>query len=153
MIALTGIVFSLAFVMVQFSAVAYSPRLAGSHAVRLSGTPSVSSPSGAAGLRSVSSAIPKARCVWSFHIRVGKIKLHLPLEEIRYCGATSIQVMRRMRALITDLMTVLPAERHPALEHQLERLNSTVARSFADEQDKLDASTTDRQGLGVPRKS
>ncbi|HVN90224.1 MAG TPA: hypothetical protein VMT61_10460 [Candidatus Binataceae bacterium] len=80
-------------------------------------------------------------------------QLHLPLEEIRYCGATSIQVMRRMRALITDLMTVLPAERHPALEHQLERLNSTVARSFADEQDKLDASTTDRQGLGVPRKS
>ncbi len=79
--------------------------------------------------------------------------LHLAFEEIRYCGATSIQVMRRMRALMNDLIAVLPAERHKDLEHQLERLNATIARSFQDEEDKLDASAEDRQGLGVPRKT
>jgi len=77
--------------------------------------------------------------------------LHLAFEEIRFCGATSIQVMRRMRALISDLIAALPPERHRALEHHRERLNATIARSFADEEDKLDASMEDRQGLGVPR--
>ena len=77
--------------------------------------------------------------------------LHLAFEEIRFCGATSIQVMRRMRALISDLIAALPPERHLALEHHRERLNTTIARAFADEEDKLDASVEDRQGLGVPR--
>lgn len=77
--------------------------------------------------------------------------LHLAFEEIRFCGATSIQVMRRMRALISDLIAALPFERHAALEHHRERLNATIVRSFADEEDKFDASLEDRQGLGVPR--
>lgn len=76
--------------------------------------------------------------------------LRLGLEEIRLCGATSVQVMRRMRALVSDLIVAVPRERHPALEHQGERLNATIARSFADDEEKLEASTEDRQGLGVP---
>ena len=76
--------------------------------------------------------------------------LRLALEEIRFCGATSFQVMRRMRAMISDLIAVLAAERHPALQHHLERLNVTIARTFADEEEKLEASVEDRQGLGVP---
>jgi uncharacterized membrane protein len=76
--------------------------------------------------------------------------LRLAFDEIRFCGATSVQVMRRMRALISDLIVALPQERHPALEHQRERLNATVARSFADDEEKLEASVEDRQGLGIP---
>jgi uncharacterized membrane protein len=77
--------------------------------------------------------------------------LRLAFEEIRFCGATSVQVMRRMRAMISDLIAALPQERHAVLEHHRERLNATIARSFADEEEKLEASVEDRQGLGVPR--
>jgi uncharacterized membrane protein len=76
--------------------------------------------------------------------------LRLAFEEIRLCGATSVQVMRRMRALISDLIAALPRERHPALEHQRARLDAAIARSFADEEEKLEASVDDRQGLGIP---
>ena len=37
--------------------------------------------------------------------------LVLAFDEIRYCGASSIQVMRRMRALLQDLMAHVPPER------------------------------------------
>ncbi len=75
--------------------------------------------------------------------------LRLAFDEIRFCGATSVQVMRRMRAVINDLIATLPQERHPALEHQRARLNGTIARSFADDEEKLEASMEDRQGLGI----
>ena len=77
--------------------------------------------------------------------------LRLAFDEIRFCGATSVQVMRRMRAMISDLIATLPQERHAAIEHHRERLNATIARSFADQEEKLEASVEDRQGLGVPR--
>ena len=53
--------------------------------------------------------------------------------------------------MISDLIATLPREPHAALEHHRERLNATIARSFADEEEKLEASVEDRQGLGVPR--
>jgi uncharacterized membrane protein len=76
----------------------------------------------------------------------------LAFEEIRYSGATSVQIMRRMRALISDLTSALPKERHPALRHYRERLDSTIARSFEDAEEKLAASIEDPQDLGVPRR-
>jgi uncharacterized membrane protein len=75
--------------------------------------------------------------------------LLLALDEIRSCGANSVQVMRRMNALIKNLGQVLPAERHAALRRWEERLQGTVARSFADAVEKHDASVADRQGLGI----
>ena len=75
----------------------------------------------------------------------------LAFDEIRYCGATSVQVMRRMRALAADLIQALPPERHPALLRYRERLDATIAKSFGDAEDKKDALVEDRQGLGVPR--
>jgi uncharacterized membrane protein len=74
--------------------------------------------------------------------------LRLALDEIRFYGATSIQVMRRMRALVTELISILPEERRAALWDWQERLQSTVERSFSDHDDKLEASVGDRQGLG-----
>jgi len=78
--------------------------------------------------------------------------LGLALDEIRFYGATSIQVMRRMKALVNELISILPEERQPALRHWQERLEFTVERSFVDQFDKLDASAEDRQGLGSTRR-
>jgi len=78
--------------------------------------------------------------------------LLLAFDEIRFYGATSVQVMRRMTALLSDLIAVLPAERHAALKHWQDRLASTVARSFVDAEEKQQAAVEDRQGLGVPRR-
>ena len=77
--------------------------------------------------------------------------LRLAFDEIRFCGATSVQVMRRMRALISDLIDVSPKVRHEALRHHQKRLDSTIARSFVDIEERLEATIEDRQGLGVPR--
>jgi uncharacterized membrane protein len=77
--------------------------------------------------------------------------LTLGLEEIRLYGATSIQVMRRMEAMLADLMATLPPERQAALRYCQQRLDSTISRSFADDADKREASIEDRQGLGAPR--
>ena len=78
--------------------------------------------------------------------------LRLAFDEIRYCGARSVQVMRRMNALVNDLSSRLPEDRHEALRHWEERLQTTIARSFDDVEEKREASVEDRQGLGVPRK-
>ena len=78
--------------------------------------------------------------------------LRLAFDEIRYCGAHSVQVMRRMKALVKDLSLRLPEDRSPALRHWEERLQNTIARSFDDAEEKQEASVEDRQGLGVPRR-
>jgi uncharacterized membrane protein len=75
--------------------------------------------------------------------------LRLSLDEIRYCGASSVQVMRRMNALIRNLIEVSPRERHAALRRWEKRLQGTVERTFTDKDEKLDASMADRQGLGI----
>jgi uncharacterized membrane protein len=77
--------------------------------------------------------------------------LRLAFDEIRYYGANSVQVMRRMKALVSEMMSVLPKERYAALKYWQERLKSTVDKSFRDSQEKLDASVEDRQGLGISR--
>jgi uncharacterized membrane protein len=74
--------------------------------------------------------------------------LLLALDEIRAYGADSVQVMRRMKALIKNLADVLPAKRQPALHYWERRLQGLIARSFDDAQEKQDASVADRQGLG-----
>jgi uncharacterized membrane protein len=79
--------------------------------------------------------------------------LRLAFDEIRLYGASSVQVMRRMKALVTELIEVLPEERRPALQKWQERLRSTVDRSFSDQQDKLEASVADRQGFGSSRRN
>jgi uncharacterized membrane protein len=75
--------------------------------------------------------------------------LVLAFDEIRYCGANSIQVMRRMRALLQDLQMQVPAERRPALLYYLERVDKGIGRTFEDQDDRRDALDPDRQGLGL----
>jgi len=77
--------------------------------------------------------------------------LRLSFDEICAYGATSVQVMRRMNALVADLTNAVPDQRRPALKHWGVRLKERVARSFPDIEERMDASKEDRQGLGVPR--
>jgi uncharacterized membrane protein len=79
--------------------------------------------------------------------------LRLALDEIRYYGAESVQVMRRMKALIKNLTAVLPPERRAALQHWEERLQGSIKRSFAEPEERIAASVADRQGLGLGQAS
>jgi uncharacterized membrane protein len=79
--------------------------------------------------------------------------LVLAFDEIRLYGATSVQVMRRMNALLSELISVLPEERRPALDYWRERLQLTIQSTFRDREDVLDASHEDRQGLGSSRRN
>ena len=75
--------------------------------------------------------------------------LRLALDEIRTYGEGSVQVMRRMKALIANLLATLPPERHPALHQMEERLLGSIKRSFQDIEEQQIASVADRQGLGL----
>jgi len=75
--------------------------------------------------------------------------LQLAFHEILFCGATSVQVMRRMNALVADLALAVPKERRPKIEYWAGRLKTTIAHSFVDGEARLEALKEDRQGLGV----
>jgi uncharacterized membrane protein len=75
----------------------------------------------------------------------------LALDEIRYCGATSIQVMRRMRALLQDLTPQVLPDRRAALAPYLVRVEKGIRRDLHDADDQRDALEPDRQGLGLSR--
>ena len=79
--------------------------------------------------------------------------LNLAFDEISAYGATSVQVMRRMNALVSDLLQAVPVERRPALERWHGRLRRSVSASFHDAGQRAAASVEDRQGLGVPRRA
>jgi uncharacterized membrane protein len=102
--------------------------------------------------------------IGKYRDRDGKLRLIVPFptwddllllafDEIRSYGATSVQVMRRMNAVVNDLIGVVPEDRRPALRHWDVRLKTTIAHSFPDHEDRQEASKEDRQGLGMPRES
>jgi uncharacterized membrane protein len=72
----------------------------------------------------------------------------LALTELRQYGATSIQVARRMKAMLEHLIDRLPAERTSTLRRELAVLASSIARSFPDADDQRRANFGDLQGLG-----
>ena len=79
--------------------------------------------------------------------------LTLAFDEIRQYGATSVQVMRRLRSTLFDLAEAVPVlERRLAVQRYIEHLNLLVERHIADLQDQQMAMQEDRQGLGLSRK-
>lgn len=76
--------------------------------------------------------------------------LRLAFEEIRACGAGSVQVMRRMREAQNTLLAAVPETRQEAVRAALARLDATVDRSYSDPKERSDALVGDRQGLGLP---
>jgi uncharacterized membrane protein len=74
--------------------------------------------------------------------------VHLACDEIRLYGATSLQVVRRQRAMFDDLLTVTTAERAAVVRHQVVLLDRAVDRAFVDAGDRVEASHADSQGMG-----
>lgn len=75
--------------------------------------------------------------------------VHLTFTEIRFYGASNIQIARRLRASILDIMSALPGERHPALRQQLNLLDQMVEKSYVCSEDLALARIPDSQGLGA----
>jgi len=93
------------------------------------------------------------------HDRDGRLRLVFPtpawtdivdlaVVEIRQYGASSIQVARRLRAMLEHLIDRLPDARTAALAQELDLLERQVTRSFRDAEDRRRANTADFQGLG-----
>ena len=74
--------------------------------------------------------------------------VHLACTEIRLCGAESIQVARRLRAMLENLVKTLPEQRHPALRQELNLLDRTVEKAYVLVDDLALARVPDSQGLG-----
>jgi uncharacterized membrane protein len=74
--------------------------------------------------------------------------LTLGVTEIREYGSSSIQVARRMRAMLEELRDEVRPEYRPAVEEELARLDVTVKRTFANSVDLDRANTADPQGIG-----
>jgi uncharacterized membrane protein len=74
--------------------------------------------------------------------------VHLALVEIRYYGASNIQIARRLRAMIVNLANTLPAVRHAALRQEFELLDRTLEKLYVFPEDLALARIADSQGLG-----
>ncbi len=74
--------------------------------------------------------------------------VHLAFAEIRACGSNNMQIVRRLRAMIENLMQTLPAHRHPALQQELSLLDREIEKHFAYPEELSLARIADSQGLG-----
>jgi uncharacterized membrane protein len=68
--------------------------------------------------------------------------------EIRHYGRDSIQVQRRLRAMLEDLIETLQPQRAPILQEEIALLASSTKRTFHDLADQTLAETGDLQGIG-----
>jgi uncharacterized membrane protein len=74
--------------------------------------------------------------------------VELAVTEIRQFGGASIQVARRMRAMLENLIQTLPAERTVLLRQELELLRRSAERFFTEPEDRALAKVSDFQGVG-----
>jgi uncharacterized membrane protein len=72
----------------------------------------------------------------------------LAFTEIRSCGSNNLQIVRRMRAMIQNLLQTLPRTRHEALLRQLSLLDREIERVFIYPEELKLARIADAQGLG-----
>jgi uncharacterized membrane protein len=74
--------------------------------------------------------------------------VHLAITEIRHFGGASIQIARRLRAMLENLIKTLPAERAPLLRQELNLLQRSTKRFFPETEDRALADVSDPQGVG-----
>jgi uncharacterized membrane protein len=74
--------------------------------------------------------------------------VHLAFSEIRSCGSNNLQIVRRLRAMIDNLIQTLPAQCHSALQEQLSLLDRDISRNFTYPEELALARIADSQGLG-----
>jgi uncharacterized membrane protein len=75
--------------------------------------------------------------------------VHLAFDEIRLAGAGSPQVTRRLKAVLTDLKSMVPPERAEILDLQLDLLANAAEASLNDDRDVAFALNDDREGIGA----
>ncbi len=76
--------------------------------------------------------------------------LILGVTEIREYGASSIQVLRRLSAMLEELHETVRPEHRAAVEQELARLDAVVTERWGRSVDLDRASTADGQGIGGP---
>jgi uncharacterized membrane protein len=76
--------------------------------------------------------------------------VELAFTEIRQYGGSSVQVVRRLRAILDDLRERAQPEHRAAIEGELARLDATVEEHWRDSVDLDLARTADGQGIGGP---
>jgi uncharacterized membrane protein len=74
--------------------------------------------------------------------------VNLAFCEIRICGANNMQVVRRLRAMIENLLQTLPTHRHAELKSQLDLLERDIRKHFSYPEDLELAGAGDVKGLG-----
>ena len=79
--------------------------------------------------------------------------VHISFREIRQFGSGCLQVARRLRAMIENLIQTLPEHRHAALRAELELLDRVIATQYAFPEDLALARIPDPQGLGGSSRS
>jgi uncharacterized membrane protein len=72
----------------------------------------------------------------------------LAVTEIRHFGRDSIQIVRRMRAMLENLIEVAPPHRAAALRAELRILNRGAENDFRDPEDRILAASADSLGVG-----
>lgn len=75
----------------------------------------------------------------------------LAVTEVRQYGSGSVQVARRLGAMLEDLVLALPRNRTAPLAEQLRLLRASIERSFQDPEDRVRAAVGDSQGIGGAR--
>jgi len=78
---------------------------------------------------------------WEDFVRLG-------VTEIRQYGGSSIQVARRLRGMLENLIETLPAERAEPLRQELKLLEKSAERFFQEPEDRALAEVSDSQGVG-----
>src|SRR5262249_39692192 len=81
------------------------------------------------------------------HSRLGGLRDPRGQRDRQY-GSGSFQVVRRLRAMLENLIASLPEIRRPPLEVQMRMLERSVERDFPDAEDRASAAAADSQGLG-----
>jgi uncharacterized membrane protein len=72
----------------------------------------------------------------------------LAITEIRLFGAASIQIVRRLRAMLENLIQSVPEERAVLLRQELDLLQRSSKRFFTEPEDQALANVSDLQGVG-----
>jgi uncharacterized membrane protein len=74
--------------------------------------------------------------------------VHLAFSEIRKSGSGNLQIVRRLRAMIQNLLQTLPEHRHSALRQELGILDRDIETDFRHAEERALAKIGDSQGLG-----
>ncbi|MFN8255917.1 MAG: DUF2254 domain-containing protein [Bacteroidales bacterium] len=77
--------------------------------------------------------------------------LSLAITEIRQYGRDSLQVARRLKSMLENLMGIVPQKLVKSIQVEIDALNRSVEREFQDPKDLLLANSSDSLGIGGSR--